>query len=353
MEPDNINNDNPHAGLPTESNLPTQSPQTLQPQPAQNSNNSSQPNKPGIIVLQWLTYAFWGWTIVALGTLLGTTVSYLIDGADTGGFTPYGIAAVLVLLPISAVCDLFYSKYEPTKKTGAASVVMVIHAVIFALLAIGSLIAVVFSLISLVTSGSESKQTHVAIITALSLSIIYSITFLRTLHPAKLKWLSRVYLFVMLLVSSTVIVLGIVGPVNNERLTKTDKLFTNNASVLKHSIDSYATKNSDLPKSLKDIDSKNPNVNALVNSQLLDYTPNVKKKSLIGGYTSSKYLDEDSQYYNNYTYYYQLCFKYSKSDTSPSSYYSDSLYNDEKYVSYINTYGHEAGKVCYNLKTGY
>lgn len=356
MEPDNNTYDKSTEDLPVELN---NSPQSIQPQQSAqiepDTNKPDQPNKPGIIVLQWLTYAFWGWTIVALGTLLATTVGYLVNGSSTGGFTPYGIAAVLVLLPISAACDLFYSKYEPVKKTGAASIVMVIHAVIFALLAIGSLIGVVFSAISLATSVSDTKPVYVAIITAFCLSVIYSITFLRTLRPAKLLWLNRVYTALMVMISLVVISLAIIGPVNNERVTKNDRLFTENAPSLKRAIDSYSDKNSALPKSLSDIESKDENVNKLISSQLVQYTPNTKSRSLVGGYLSSKARldDGDSGFNNGYTYFYELCFDYKKADDSSSSNYNDLSYGNDEYKTYISTYGHEAGKVCYKLETGY
>lgn len=55
-------------------------------------------NNIGIMVLQWLTYAFWGWTVLALSILTTTIVASLIDKAETGGFTPYGIASVLVFI---------------------------------------------------------------------------------------------------------------------------------------------------------------------------------------------------------------------------------------------------------------
>lgn len=311
-------------------------------------------NKPGVIVLQWLTYAFWGWTVVALGTLIGTTASYFINGTNTGGFTPYGIAAVLVLLPIAAICDVFYSKYEPLKKVGAASIVMVIHAVIFALLAIGSLIGVVFSIISLVTSNTSSKQVQVTIVTALSLAIIYSITFLRTLRPSKLQVINRLYLAAMVLVSLIVILLGVVGPINNERLTKNDRLFTDNASSLKNDIDTHARRNSSLPESLSEIDSLNPNVKKLIESKLITYNPNVKKKTILND-TSSRSRDygypEDYDYSSEYTYYYELCFDFKKADSYDSDYYSDYNYDKNEYSSYISTYGHKAGNVCYKLRT--
>ena len=61
------------------------------------------------------------------------SISELLKDADVGSFDPYAVAAVLVLLPVSFITDFFYSKREPGKKTGAATIVMVIHAVLYAL----------------------------------------------------------------------------------------------------------------------------------------------------------------------------------------------------------------------------
>ena len=350
MQPENITEDKEVMMNPIVPNNSTAPLQPSQPEPI--AVQPDQPNKPGIIVLQWLTYAFWGWTIVALGALLATTASYMITGFNTGGFTPYGIAAVIVLLPISAICDLFYSKYEPIKKTGAASIVMVIHAVIFALFGIGSLIAVVFSVISAITSGSFSEQITVAIITALSLFVVYGVTFIRTLRPAKLVWLNRAYLIFMIAVSSIVIILAIVGPVNNERVTKNDRLISSNLSTLKGDIESYARKQSALPSSLSDLDSTNPNVKKIISEELVTYTPNTRQKE---SKFKSNSLSRSTKYDSGYVFFYELCATYLKEDGSGTPGYETNyqLDGDDNYDTYLSTYNHPAGKVCYKLKTGY
>src|SRR5680860_463031 len=101
-------------------------------------------NTPGIIVLQWLTYAFWGLTVFATSLLSASVIAYFITPTNNNDFSAYATAAVLVLLPISVICDIFYSKQEPEHKTGASSIIMIIHAVFFALFSIGALIAIVF-----------------------------------------------------------------------------------------------------------------------------------------------------------------------------------------------------------------
>ena len=62
----------------------------------------------GNIILQWLTYAFWGWALLGINWLIFIVVFSLLAHQDQTEVIPYAIAAVLVLLPISVVCDFFY-----------------------------------------------------------------------------------------------------------------------------------------------------------------------------------------------------------------------------------------------------
>ena len=99
--------------MPTAQNAPLQQDGTGQvgapivtnvttPLPSQPSENSA-----GVIVLQWLTYAFWGWTLLAVNTLIFMVIFSLLKHVDLSTIIPYAIASVLVLLPISLVCDVF------------------------------------------------------------------------------------------------------------------------------------------------------------------------------------------------------------------------------------------------------
>lgn len=354
---------------PTEERVVPQDTNPAPPQTIQNPVATEAPtggsnqvvNKPGVIVLQWLTYAFWGWTIIALGTLLATTLSHMVSGSGAEGFTPYGIAATLVLLPIAVVCDILYSKHEPEKKTGAASIVMVIHAVIFALLGIGSLITVVFTAVSLSISDASAKEVTPIIITALSMAIIYGATFVRALHPAKIPLINRIYLFFMIVVTTITIILAIVGPISFERRTKNDKLIVSNISTLTQDIGDYAEANDKLPETLGEIKSSSEGVKKLISSNLVVYKPNT--------YTATT---EQSDINNNQSqtplrstttrndYYYQLCVTYSEPSSSYDDDY-DTLYDYSSdppestdpsgYETYPSAYNHPGGEVCYKVKT--
>lgn len=306
-------------------------------------------HSPGLIVLQWLTYAFWGWTILAMSILtVSVLASFLID-AETGSFTPYGIAAVLVLLPISIACDVFYSKREPQKKSGAASIVMVIHAVLFALFGIAAVIAIVFSLVSMLTSSSDTTNTRVSLFSSIIIAVLYAAVFLRTIHPARLPMVRRFFIIFMTVVVGIIALLGIVGPVARERATRNDKLITSNLSILKSNIDDYAADKDRLPDSLSDLDLKG-DTKVLVEKNLVKYTPNTQPASdsfsSSSSRTSRTYGDDDSTIY-----YYQLCVTYTKNRYVPV-YNSNRGEDDDGYVTYLDSYGnHPAGEECYKIKT--
>lgn len=304
----------------------------------------------GLIILQWLTYAFWGWTVLALSILTTTVIASFIADADTGGFTPYGIAAVLVLLPISFVVDSFYSKKEPQKKTGAEMLVMVIHAVLFALFAIGALIGAVFALVQLMTSSADTSGIQVGLYSCLIITAYYALTFLRTLNPAQLSVVQRLYRFVMLASVGLIALLGVIGPVAQEISRRDDKLIEASLSDVSRAINSYAAKNKTLPSDLNAL-SLTGDEKKLVEKGLVEYKP--EGPVTIG--TSRSSTSTYSSRLNNTSrveYRYQLCATYKKESRGYGKYSSSyDRINREEYSSYISAYSHPAGEVCYKVST--
>ena len=164
------------------------------------------------IILQWLTYAFWGWTILVLSALTALVFARLLNSGGSSNANYYVISAAMVLLPISFVTDFFYSKKEPEKKVGAAMVVMVIHAVLFALFGIGALIFAVFSFVSLLVSSGSHTSTYVGLWSSILITIFYAATFVRTINPAKLTWVPKVYKISMIVVVLLFILFGFLKP---------------------------------------------------------------------------------------------------------------------------------------------
>ncbi len=288
---------------------------------------------PGIIVLQWLTYAFWGWTLLALSALTFMVIFNLLNKTDSGFSSLYALAAIVVLLPISLACDHFYQKHETKKKQGASMVVMVIHAVIFALFAIGALIASLFSAVQLLmtSAGTDTTSSFVAmIISLLIITVLYSLTFFRTLNPLKSDLnVARIFNITMLSIAGLFTILAFVGPFAQTLQTKQDRFINDNLTYVENGIDSYVAENNKLPESLRDITVKNNDAERLIEQNLVTY----KQDS----------LELETGYLR-----YQLCVTYVNQDTQRS--YSYDRYKTEGYQTYLSTSGHAAGDVCYKLK---
>ncbi len=298
---------------------------------------------PTTIVLQWLTYAFWGWTILGLSVLTTSVIFSLTKNSDSNNFTSYGIAAVLVLLPISFICDTIYSKREPVKKVGAEMVVMVIHTVIFALFGIGSLIWAAISIVTLITSSSDSTTSAVSLASSLIVTVFYAVTFLRTLNPSKLTWVQRYYKWLMLVTVGVIALLGLIGPVAKERSTKDDRLIQENIPSVSTAINSYAQRNKTLPTDLSSI-SLNGDAKKLIDKNLVTYKSEGSVTSTSRSYSSSTYST------SNTSFKYQLCVTYKKSTEDNNSYSSYNSLDKDGYSTYISAYSHPAGNVCYKIK---
>jgi len=171
-------------------------------------------------VLQWLTFAIMGWTILAISILIATVLAYYIIGSGNGVFTPYAIASVIVLLPIALALDFVYSKRETEKKTGGTAVVMVIHAVLFALFGVGALVAIVFSVVSVFTGATDAKHAAVTGSSAAVILVLYVAIFLRTIRPNRPRWLHRVAILVLLVVATVTTAIGIAGPIATTGATR-------------------------------------------------------------------------------------------------------------------------------------
>jgi hypothetical protein len=270
---------------------------------------------------------------------VATIFASVIAGATSDGFIQYEIAAVLVLLPVSVVCDLFYSHREPAKKTGAASVVMIIHAVLFALFGIGALISAVFAIVNLATTSSGSSNTQVVLYSAIVIVVLYAAVFLRTLHPGGMSWIPKVFMVFMVLVVGGASVWAIVGPVEEARVTKTDQLIVENLPVISDRIETYTVEQNQLPSSLDSLNlSGDPET--LITKNLVQYTPNSLTTST---YTLGQ-TDASDQ-----TFYYQLCVTYTKADKNKPD--NPAQPDSNGYNDNLSTTGHPAGPVCYKLKT--
>lgn len=322
----------------------------------------SQPvvNNPGVLVLQWLTYAFWGWTVLALTWLTAVSVGFFINRESIEGYestmVAYSLAAVIVLFVISLLCDIFYSRAEPLRKHGAAMVIMIIHAVIFALFGIGALIVAVFAVVRLLIGdgGSSSYGDSGAVttlITGLIIAVVYGATLLRTLRPFKLKRSGLVYWIFMAVVTIAITTLGIAGPTWNARVTRDDRLIERNLPQVSEAISSYTAKSDKLPATLADVrDQVSGDARSLIDRNLVEYKPGKKVETnaqdLPLGAAESRPITIPP---DEIPYRYTLCVTYKAKKGSSSTY---PAYAPVDNVS-PQTYQHDAGRVCYDLVTSY
>lgn len=310
---------------------------------------------PGLMVLQWLTYAFWGWTVLSLSGLILIVVAGLLNqhASDWIGGIAYLLAAVIVLFVISLVTDVFYAKAEKRHaRTSGTSVIMIIHAVLFALFAIGSLIAAVFGLVSLLisdTSGSTGPLT--GIISGSIIAVIYGLTLLRTLRPRWIKSVVPMYWALMSLAVIVTVALAVIGPVAQAKLQNEDRVVEQGTPDIARAVNSYANRQAKLPRSLNDLTSVSADAKTLIDENNVTYTPgnkiesNAKKTNVP---TSTLMLQTPTPVFH-----YKLCVNYKAKDDTSSDYASYRPDSSQLYPTTVSTYGHPAGHVCYDLQTDY
>ncbi len=307
-------------------------------------------NTPGILILQWLTYAFWGWTILVLAYLTMMSVSFFVDGSSStyseNSIVAYLLAATLVLLVISLVCDVLYSRREPEHKNGASMVIMIIHAVIFALCGIAAVIVAVFAVVNMLINGTGPGNTT-ALLTGLVIAVVYAATLLRTLRPASIPKLVPKYWILMAAVIVGIAALGISGPAAYERSTRNDRLIESGLGAVSSEINSYTEKNDKLPSSLSDIRGDlYGNGAKLVDQNLVEYKPGKKITRDDGDVVIQIYPDPRPT-----TYTYELCVTYKARKGSGDIYYSRE--SQVTTPTTPETYTHSEGYHCYKLQTQY
>ena len=297
--------------------------------------NPKEANTPGVIILQWLSYAFWGWLIIALIWLVSVILTNAILGTSIISVVPYAIAAGVVLLPIAFLTDFFYRKHEPTKKTGVAMVIMVIHAVLFALLAIVALIVTVFNSINAVIEASSSIDgLLVTIFTAMAATLLYAAAFIRVLNPFKTKKAVFIYSAAMVGLTLILIALTIVGPLVKTIATKDDRRIEQNLSSVSQGINDYIETNKKLPTGLSQVSFDNNEASLLTKDNLVNYKT---ETPVVNSYDPS-----------TIEYRYQLCVTFKEKDGSGYTYTSSS-YGSNDYATYLSTSRHGKGEVCYKL----
>lgn len=334
-------------------------------------------NSGGVLVLQWLSYAFWGWFGLSMAILSGITIGFFLSGNSAsdalGEGLAYPLAAVIVMLLISLVTDFFYARHEPAVKTGAANVIMLIHVVLYLLVTVGAFVTIVFAFISMLLSetssyGDSHTAQKVAMLTAAVVAVTFGGISFRALFGGRKGGVRKLFWLAMSVLALVAIVASIAGPAMRISATKDDRLIESALPALASNIQAYARTNDKLPASLNDVQSTEystvtkENIQAMLSKNLVTYKPNTKPATTdpntvmplsdTAGTTKSKQnqgvsiapVDGQKKFY------YQLCVVYKEEKNS--DYYSryeasdiDMGYED----SSVSTYSHPKGEKCYDL----
>lgn len=309
------------------------------------------------MVLQWLSYAFWGWFAVALSWLAGVTVAYFVTGnsSDVTASLAYPLASVIVMFVVALLADVFYAKREPAHKTGGPNAIMLVHVVLFVLIAVAAAVTAVFSLISMLLSTDPTSGTDGQVIacwTSLVAMLAFGMVALRAVLGGKKTVVRRIHWIMMGAFALGFIALSIAGPAMGAQATKDDRLIEEGLPALSQSVREYVGDKGELPATLKDAQdastgSTSAAADLLVSRNLVRYTPNVKAATKSSSYGGVSYSDYD---YVTTTYYYRLCVTYKHAKKSGGTYYDSSAeVASGRYTSYLSIYGHDKGEVCYNL----
>ena len=299
---------------------------------------------PGQIILQWLTYAFWGWTAFFASMLAASIASHYLIASSDDSAALYALAAVVILLPLSIVSDIMYSKREPSKKSGDSSVITIVHAVLFALIAIGGVVSVAFSVVQMIINSGDNSSAQVTLYGGLIVALLYTVVFMRTIRLEKPKWLHKYFVIIMAALIGLIVIISIFGPVNGVIATKNDRLIDNNISTVQNGISNYVSTNNQLPTDLSQLDLTG-DAQVLVKANLIQYIPNSKPSTTTEetGYDGVKTLSKIT------TYFYQLCVDYQKASANNDVYTMYSGVDSGDYSSYISSYYHPAGHYCYKV----
>ncbi|MFZ1258745.1 MAG: hypothetical protein WAQ25_04725 [Candidatus Saccharimonas sp.] len=344
------------------------SPQAAKPAPTVSESvaptASTSGNTPGRLVMQWLTYAFWGWLSIAVMWLAGAVFTHVVaaETQNIADFIAYPLAAVVVLMIIAFGMDVWYARHEPAKKTGAATVIMVIHAVIFALAGIGALITGVFALINMSINAGVTRSPEgatVTLYTALVMLAVYGLLTVRTLLGGKKRMAVYVAWAGLGIISLVITIAGLVGPVAKANLTKQDRLIEKALPGVATAINDYASQKNELPRDLTGLDGyissyNKEEVKTLIAKNVVTYTPDTKPAS--SQYDTKKGVStyDDTLYTQQKVFYYRLCvtYKQKKGDGSNDTYRGYAMSSERgQVIPWVSTHGE--GETCYDLQTQY
>ena len=282
------------------------------------------------VVLQWVSYALWEGVLIVLSTLLSATLTYfMVKTSSDYSFVVYFLAATLCLLPLAFVADRMFRKQEPEQKHGFAGVVLVLNAILVFIVTVGGLITAVVSGIMQLVDTQVSSATTITMISALVVTILGGLLFIRILNPPKLQRLTRLFPIITGLTLAGMFA----GPLKHQLTTRDDRFIEDNLYIVDQKITQYTDSHKRLPDSLSALGfdtSYDEGAKALVDRKLVRYTPNSRQASQTTELQGS-----------TTTYHYRLCVTFEKQKGSGKG---------DNTELYSVSQSHKAGEECYDLK---
>lgn len=335
----------------------------------------------GVVILQWLAYAFWFWFVVSTVWLAGVVINFAVAQKNTDDWAQalaYPLAAVIIMLIIAFVTDFFYARQEPEKKTGAAYVIMLLHVVPFVLIGIGSLVTIVFTIITMALNNDPIAGIDgplKVMLTAIVAFVLFVILAVRAFFGSRRVMLRKAAWVLFGLMALGFIIGAIAGPAAEASRTKQDRLIETALPSLSDDIRSYTAQHNKLPGSLTDVTHMSSNESAavqkIIDQRLVTYKPNtLPAEDGNSSVPGDDYKVKVSTPTNGTgvmpvgsakRYYYQLCtafttekknqYAYSspKNDYYTTDTTSTGSVADYRYSSVYSIASHPKGQVCYNL----
>lgn len=320
------------------------------------------------LILQWLTYAFWGWCALAIIWLGAVVFGHFLNPNDYYSvyYNPapdiaYPIAATIVLAVIATLCDVWYARRETAKKTGAAMVIMVIHTVLFSLCTIGAAIAAVFSLVNMFVGSDGSQSIMVVLSTALVSFVFYAVLTARTALFGHIKYIRPIAWIIIGGIIITLLVMSIAGPILEANRTKQDRRIESAIQNIPNVMSSYVSSHKALPKTLSELANSPYYLSdadkAVIKENLITYTPNSKESesggiSLQSSSTNTADMPTSSLTATSQIYYYQLCATFDAARDTSSQYPPSVIPGKNDYQREVySDMSHPKGYHCYKLFT--
>lgn len=301
--------------------------------PRKKTTTKQQQPSTGTLALQWLTYALWA--CLAIVSLISSSLVisfFMTEQIPTIQEIAYLLTAMVILLAVATTVDFIYSKHENTKKKQPFTLVTTVHAVIFTLALVVSLIAAAFNLVNhFIEYGSDLTSTKISLSVSSVAILLSAALVVRTTLAWRPKLSQQVSRWTLILVPAILIIVGTVFILPKSSIYQRDSLVEMALMDTNLRINEYANTNDSLPSDLSKLNLEG-NSKKILDENLINYTPDTRKS------------DAGRHYY-------KLCGTYKLSSPSTNREVVYGGENEKSFDHYKHTdfAQHSEGEQCYKL----